>query len=241
MRLLPVIFKRQLASYASSPSTYLSVAVFLVLCATLGLDAQHWVERNSSDLQVFFELHPWLYLLLIPILSTQLWSDEYNNSFCDTLKSLPVTATEQVIGKFMAAWTVCALALMFNFPLVIVVNYLGTPDNSVIASQFLASWLLAGSYLSAGCFICVLAKQRIVIFLLTLGLLLIASALSSMLDALDNQAPIWIIDSLMSLDPIARFSTMDNGKLTLHDGLYFISMILAFLFATTITLNYKNS
>ena len=241
MRLLPVIFKRQLASYACSPSTYLSVAVFLVLCATLGLDTQQWMERNSSDLQAFFELHPWLYLLLVPILSTQLWSDEYNSSFCDTLKSLPVTATEQVVGKFIAGWTVCAIALMFNFPLVIAANYLGTPDNAVIASQFLASWLLAGSYLSVGCFICVLAKQRIIIFLLTLGLLLIASALSSMLDALDSQTPIWIIDSLMSLDPIARFSTMDNGKLTLHDGLYFISMILAFLFATTITLNYKNS
>ena len=45
----------------------------------------------------------------------------------------------------------------------------------------------------------------------------------------------------MSLDPIARFSTMDNGKLTLHDSLYFISLIIAFLSATTITLNYKDS
>jgi len=45
----------------------------------------------------------------------------------------------------------------------------------------------------------------------------------------------------MSLDPVARFSAMDNGKLTLQDSLYFISMIVAFLFATTLTLNYKNS
>lgn len=241
MRRVPIIFKRQLASYACSPSTYLSVAVFLVLCATLGMDTQHWMDRNSSDLQAFFELHPWLYLLLVPILSTQLWSDEYDSSFYDTLKSLPVTSTERVIGKFMAAWAVCAFALLSNFPLVIVVNYLGTPDNTVIASQFMASWLLAGSYLSVGCFICVVARQRIIIFMLTLGLLLVASGLSSMLDALDHQAPIWIIDSLISLDPISRFTTMDNGKLTLHDGLYFISMILAFLFATTVTLNYKNS
>lgn len=241
MRLLPIIFTRQLASYASSPTTYLSVAVFLVLSATLGLHTNHWMERNSSDLQAFFELHPWLYLLLVPILSTQLWSDEYNTGFDDTLKSLPVTSMERVIGKFMAAWTVCGIALLFNFPLVIAVNYLGTADNTVIASQFLASWLLAGSYLSVGCLICVIANQRIMIFLFTLGLLLTASGLSSMLDALEYQTPIWIVESLMSLDPIARFSTMDNGKLTLHDSLYFISLIIAFLSATTITLNYKNS
>lgn len=241
MRLLPVIFKRQLASYARAPSTYLSVAVFLALCAALGLYSNQWMERNSSDLQAFFVLHPWLYLLLVPLLSTQLWSDESNASFYDTLNALPVTSMERVIGKFIAAWTVCGIALMLNFPLVIAVNYLGTPDNSVIASQFLASWLLAGSYLSVGCFICVLANQRLLIFFFTLGLLLIASGLSSVLDALDQQTPIWIIDSLMSLDPIARFSAMDNGKLTLQDSLYFISMIVAFLCATTLTLNYKNS
>ena len=241
MRLLHIIFKRQLASYASSPSTYLTVAVFLVLCTTLGLHANHWMERDSSDLQAFFELHPWLYLLLVPILSAQLWSDEHNSGFSDTLKSLPVTSMEQVMGKFMAAWTVCSIALMFNFPLVIAVNYLGLPDNTVIASQFLASWLLAGSYLSIGGFICVLTNQRVGIFLFTLGLLLTASGLSSMLDALERQAPIWVIDTLMSLDPVSRFSTMSNGNLTLHDSLYFISITLAFLFATTITLNYKNS
>ena len=95
-----------------------------------------------------------------------------NASFYDTLNALPVTSVERVIGKFIAAWTVCGIALMLNFPLVIAVNYLGTPDNTVIASQFLASWLLAGSYLSVGCFICVLANQRLLIFFFTLGLLL---------------------------------------------------------------------
>ncbi|MGH8452093.1 ABC transporter permease [Pseudomonas sp.] len=240
MKLLPTIFKRQLISYASSPETYLNVAVFLVLCTVLGLHTQHWMERNSSDLQAFFELHPWLYLLLIPTLSTQLWSDEHNASFSNMMKILPITSAERVIGKFMAAWVVCSIALILNFPIVIAANYLGTADNSIIASQFIASWLLAGSYLAVGSFVCVLTHQRIVIFLLTLGLLLTASGLSSALDALEHQAPIWVIDSLISLNPILRFSTMDNGKLTLHDSAYFISIIFFFLSATTLTLNYKN-
>ncbi|WP_248730804.1 ABC transporter permease [Pseudomonas sp. MWU13-2517] len=240
MKLLTVIFKRQLASYASSPGTYLSVAVFLALCATLGLHAQQWMERNSSDLQAFFEFHPWLYLLLIPTLSTQLWSDEHSASFSNMMKTLPVTSAERVIGKFMAAWVVCGLAVLLNFPIVIAANYLGTADNGVIASQFFASWLLAGSYLAVGCFVCALTHQRIVIFLLTLGLLLTISGVSSVLDALEHQTPIWVIDSLISLNPILRFSTMDSGKLTLHDVFYFTSIIFAFLAATTVTLNYKN-
>jgi ABC-2 type transport system permease protein len=241
LKQLPVIFKRQFASYASTPGTYLSVAAFLVLCATLGLYTSPWLEQDSGDLQVFFQLHPWLYLLLIPAVSTQLWSDERNPGLRDVLNTLPITVTERVLGKFLAAWLVCGIALTLTFPIVVIANYLGAADNLVISSQFLASWLLAGSYLSVGCFICALTHRRMVTFLLTLALLLTASALSSVLDALERQAPIWVIDSLIALNPISRFSAIDNGKLTLHDSLYFISMIFAFLSATIVTVNYKTS
>ncbi|OPA91328.1 ABC transporter permease [Pseudomonas fluorescens] len=241
MKRLPVIFKRQLVSYACTPGTYVSVAAFLVLSTSLGLHASQWVENNSGDLRVFFHLHPWLYLLLIPTLSTQLWSDEQNISLRELMKTLPLTAAELVIGKFLAAWVVCGIAVVLTFPVVLAANYLGAADNSVIASQFLSSWLLAGSYLSVGCFICVLTRHRIVVFLMTLGLLLIASGLYSILDALDHQAPIWLIDSLIKINPLSRFDAIDNGKLTLRDSLYFISMILAFLCATTVTLNGKAS
>lgn len=241
MKLLPIILKRQLASYARLPATYLSIAMFLILSVTLGLYISPWLEQNGSDLQAFFQFHPWLYLLLIPALATQLWSDEANAGFFDLMKTMPITTFEWVIGKFLAAWCVAGAALLLMFPLVIIANYLGRADNSVIASQFLASWLLAGSYLAVGCFICTLVRQRTFIFVLTLGLLLIASGLTSLLDALEHQAPIWLIDSLASLSPVWRFSSIDDGKLTLRDTLYFVSMIIAFLTATTVTLNYKHS
>lgn len=241
MKLLPVILKRQLASFACTPSIYLSIAIFLMLSVTLGMYISSWPEQNGSDLQVFFQFHPWLYLLLIPALATQLWSDEANPGFFSVMKTMPITTFEWVIGKFLAAWLVAGTTLLLMFPLVIIANYLGRADNSVIASQFLASWLLAGSYLSAGCFICTFVCQRTVIFVLTLGLLLTASGLSTVLDALEHQAPIGLIDSLATLSPALRFSSIDDGKLTLRDTLYFISMILAFLAAATVTLNYKHS
>ena len=241
MKLLPVIFTRQITTYASTPGIYLSIAIFLVLSVTLGLSMSPWLEHDTRHLQVFVQLHPWLYLLLIPPLALQLWSDESNTGFLDLMKTLPITPVEWVIGKFLAAWAVAGMALLLMFPLVIIANYLGAADNSIIASQFLASWLLAGSYLSIACFIFTLARQRIVIFVLTVGLLLSASVLSAVVDALEHQAPVWMIDSYTALSPFSRFSMIDNGKFTLRDTLYFISLILAFLTATTVTLNYKHS
>lgn len=241
MNALPVVFRRQLASYLSAPATYVSFVIFLVLSAALGLHTSRLLEHSSSDLQVFFQLHPWLYLLLIPTLSTQLWANEHAAGFVDFMATSPLTLAELVIGKFFAAWVISGLALLLTFPIVIVVNVLGTPDNIVIASQFMASWLLAGSYLSVGCFICALPYQRLVVFILTLSLLLAASSLATLLDTLEHQAPLWIIDSLTSLSPSLRFAMIDHGVLILHDCLYFISMIIAFLAATILFLNYKYS
>lgn len=80
-----------------------------------------------------------------------------------------------------------------------------------------------------------------VVFLLTLSLLLAASSLATVLDALEQQTPLWIIDNLTSLSPSLRFAMIDHGALILHDCLYFISMIFAFLAATILLLNYKYS
>ncbi|QJI28223.1 ABC transporter permease [Pseudomonas sp. ADAK18] len=239
MKLLPVIFKRQLGSYFSSPATYLCIAAFLLVSTIAGFQLGTFLEHDSTDLYPFFRFHPWLYLFLIPVLCTQLWSDEGKEGALDFLNTLPINVFELALGKFFAAWTISGLALLLTFPTVITVNYLGLPENETIAIQFFGSWLLAGAYLAGGCFICALTCHRFIIFTLTLCLLLTASGLSSILDAFDYHTPAWIIENLISLSPSARFDTIGNGVLTLQDLSYFLSMILAFLVATIVTLKFK--
>ena len=239
--MLPSIIKRQLSRYFYTPATYLNIAVFLTLSTTLGLHNSQLLELNSTDLQDFFQLHPWLYLLLIPALSTQLWADENETGLSDLLITLPVTSAELIMGKFFAAWAIIALTLALTLPIVVMINALGSADNSVIATQYLASWLIARSYLSIGCFIGVLSRHLLIIFILTLSILLVISGLSSVLDALEHQAPVWIIDNVASLNPLSRFTQIDHGVIVLRDCLFFISVIVASLAATTVILNYKNS
>lgn len=237
----PSIIKRQLSRYFRTPATYLNIAVFLTLSTTLGLHSSQLLERNSTDLQDFFQLHPWLYLLLIPALSTQLWADENETGISDLLITLPMTSAELVMGKFFAGWLITAMTLALTLPIVVMVNMLGSADNTVIATQYLASWLLAGSYLSLGCLICAISRHHLIIFILTLSILLVISGLSSVLDALEHQAPIWVIDNVASLSPLSRFTQIDHGVIVLRDCLYFISVIVASLAATTVILNYKTS
>ncbi|CAM3102128.1 ABC-2 type transport system permease protein [Pseudomonas gessardii] len=239
MKRLPVIFKRQLSNYLSSPATYFGIVIFLIVNTALGFHIGNFLEKPPANLHAFFQFHPWLYLFFIPFISTLLWSDEHKDNALSFTNTLPISALELTLGKFLAAWSLCALTLSLNFPLVIAINYLAMADNLSILAQFIGSWLLAGAYLSFACLVCVLAYNRLIIFAITLALLLTASTLSSVLDMLEHQAPIWVIDSLISLNPRIRFNAIDNGLLTLHDTSYFISMIIAFLTATTLTLNFR--
>ena len=66
MKQLPVIFKRELASYFATPLAYVFILIFLVLSGVFTFYLGGFFERNQADLQPFFNFHPWLYLFLVP-------------------------------------------------------------------------------------------------------------------------------------------------------------------------------
>ncbi len=179
---------------------------------------------------------PWLYLLFIPALSIQLWTDEQQTGLSELLKLLPVELGRAGYAGSFAAWTIVALTLALTFPLVVMVDMLGTVDNSVIAARSLVSGLLAASYFVHGCFMCALSHQRLLTSVLTLSLLLTISGLSSVLDALEQSSA--HLDSRQPHRPESTHTVwmIDHGALALHDMLYFISLTIALLAATTIVL-----
>ena len=66
-----------------------------------------------------------------------------------------MTMAEAVLGKFLAAWAFSGIALALTCPVWITVNYLGQPDNGVIAASYIGSFLMAGAFLAIGSFGCI--------------------------------------------------------------------------------------
>ena len=60
-----------------------------------------------------------------------------------------------------------AIALALTFPIVITVNYLGSPDNGVIFSSYVGSFLLAGAYLSVSCMTSAMTRNQVISFILS--------------------------------------------------------------------------
>ena len=126
------VFRREMASYFATPVAYVFIVIFLALNGVMTFYVGNFLERNQADLAAFFSFHPWLYLFLIPALSMRLWAEERRTGTIELSMTLPLTAGQLVIGKFLAAWAFTGIALALTFPIWLTVNYLGDPDKVVL-------------------------------------------------------------------------------------------------------------
>src|SRR6202166_750124 len=163
---IKTITKRELSGYFSSPVAYVFIVIFLLLTGFFTFMAGGFFERGQASLdECFFLWHPWLYLFLVPAAGMRLWSEERRSGTMELLLTMPITPWQAIVGKFLASWLFLAIALVLTFPIVITVNYLGSPDNGVILSSYVGSFLLGGAYLAVTCMTSAMTRNQVVSFI----------------------------------------------------------------------------
>lgn len=159
------IYRREVKSYFSTPLAYVFLVIFLALAGFQTFRNDFFLSGQAS-LATFFEQVPFLLLLFVPAIAMRLWAEERKSNSIELLFTLPITSAQAVLGKFLAAWTVLLLALALTFPMVLTVAWLGTPDRGPIIGGYLASLLLAGTFLAVGSFFSSLTRNQVIAFVL---------------------------------------------------------------------------
>ena len=238
-----VIARRELASYFSTPLAYVFILIFLILAGVFTFYLGNFYEREQADLGPFFNFHPWLYLFLVPAISMRLWSEERKSGSIELLLTLPITRFAAVLGKFIAAWLFAGLALLLTFPLWLTVNYLGEPDNGVIFASYIGSWLMAGGFLAIGSCMSAISKSQVIAFILTgaVCLLFVLAGFPLVLNVFKDWLPILVVDTVASLSFMTHFGAIAKGVLGLQDLLYFVSVIMVWLVATSVVVEMKQA
>ena len=234
-----IIGKREFRSYFESPIAYVFMIVFLFMLGILTFMVSDYFRdgEGSTDLQAFFMWHPWMYLFLVPAASMRLWSEERNTRTIETLLTFPVTLTEAIVAKFLAAWLFLTLTLLLTFPMVLTNNYLGNPDQGAVIGGYIGSILIAGAYLSIGTMASACTRNQVVAFVIgvTLCMMTFVLGLPQVTGFLRDASQEWaqpLINALPSLSVNPPFDAMQRGVIDIRDVLFFISIMVFMLFST---------
>jgi ABC-2 type transport system permease protein len=231
------IIKRELGGYFSSPVAYVFIVIFLLLMGFFTFMAGGFFERGQAALDgCFFLWHPWLYLFLVPAVGMRLWAEERRMGTLELLLTMPITAWQAIVGKFLASWLFLALALALTFPIVITVNFLGSPDNGVIFGGYVGSFLMAGAYLAISCMTSAMTRNQVVSFIvaLVICLFLVLCGFPPVTNLLTRLDAPWLVETVASLSVITHFEWFTKGVLDSRDIIFFLSIIGFSLFTTAV-------
>lgn len=237
------IIKRELASYFESPVAYVFMVVFLMLIGFLTFFVSRFYESGQADLRGFFFWHPWMFLILVPASAMRLWAEERRAGTIETLLTLPVTITQVILGKFLAAWIFIGLILALTFPIVLTTAYLGAPDRGAIIGGYIGSFLLAGAYLAVGMLTSALTRNQVISFVLSLVvcLFLLLAGWPPVTDIMVRWAPEWLVRGVAAFSFMPHYEAFQKGMLDLRDFAYYFSVIIFMLFGAHLVLENRKA
>jgi len=232
------IAKRELVGYFDSPVAYVFIVIYLLLAGFFTFTFGAFFDRGEASLAAFFMWMPWLLLFLVPALGMRLWSEERRGGTMELLLTLPVTAWQAILGKFLASWLFIAIAMALTFPFWLTVNWLGDPDNGVILAGYIGSLFLAGAYLAVSCMTSAMTRNQVVSFILAVlvCLALVMVGFTPVTDLLARWAPTWLVEAVAGFSVLTHFDGFQKGVLDSRDLVFFASVIGFALFATGVIL-----
>lgn len=232
------ITKRELVGYFNSPVAYVFIVIFLLMNGFFTFMLGNYFQRGEANLNSFFMWHPWLYLFLVPAAGMRLWSEERRVGTLELLLTMPISAWQAIIGKFLACWLFLALALALTFPVVLTTMYLGDPDLGAIVAGYVGSLLLAGAYLAVTVMTSAMTRNQVISFILSVVIcfFLILAGWEPVTELMVRWAPDWLVSTVASFSVMSHFAQFQRGVVDFRDILFFGSVIGFCLFCTSVVL-----
>src|SRR6185369_11237695 len=108
------ICKKELSGSFSNLTGYIAIIVFLLLNGLFLFVFPDWdiLSYGYASLERFFELAPWILLLLIPAITMRSLSEEFRMGTFEILQTIPLSRTQLVVGKYLASLLVVVIALV---------------------------------------------------------------------------------------------------------------------------------
>ncbi len=217
------VAKRDLKSWFGNPTGYMFIILFVALSVFALLWPQEFWRNNLANLDTLNDYFPALAVLFCAAITMGTWSGERSNGTQELLFTLPARDSELLVGKYLAAFGVYTMSLVFLLTLPLGLSFLGAPDWGQLFSNFLGFWLLGAGLVASSMIGSQLSENQ------TLSLIYgaIVSAVVVYVGVLLRQAgagQFWYVSG-----PIGQFQDFARGMVSTSGVLLFVGLTVTFL------------
>jgi ABC-2 type transport system permease protein len=229
------ICKKELRQFFSSLTGYIAIIVFLLANGlVLFVFEDNILDFGYATLDKFFQLAPWILLLLIPAITMRSFADEFKAGTYEILQTRPLSRWQIIGGKYFGSLAVVIIALLPTIIYFFSIQKLSSNegiDTGATIGSYIGLFFLAAVFTSIG--ICVSsftgnAVVALIVSLIACALLYYGFDAISRLPALSGKGDYYT--EMIGID--FHYRSISRGVIDTRDVIYFLSVIFLFLVIT---------
>lgn len=221
------IYKRELKSYFISPIGYVFIALFLIASGIAF--AATTLMASTADIANYYSYILFLFVVLIPLLTMKLLSEERKLKTEQVLLTAPVSLVRIITAKYLAALTLFTGTLLLSTVNFIGLYMYGTPNTSILISSTIGIFFIGSAFIAIGLFVSALTENQLVSALASVFIILALLALGLVSASITNDFLRVIVKWISIFD---RYYSFNYGLFDFNALLYYISISVVFIFLT---------
>jgi ABC-2 type transport system permease protein len=233
MKKISKILAKELKSYFISPIAYIVIAIFLLITGWFFFST--FFLYNQASLRNFFALLPIIFAFIIPAVTMRLFSEEIHIGSYEILMTLPLTFTEVIVGKFLAAVAFVMIMLLPTLSYTITIALLGKVDLGPIIGGYIGALFLGALFAAIGLLASALTRNQIIAFIIGMSICFALTLIDKMLFFLPES----LLGILENIGADFHFQNIAKGILDSRDILYFVSASFVALYAGNLVMQGK--
>jgi gliding motility-associated transport system permease protein len=229
------VCKKELRQFFSSLTGYIAIIVFLLVNGLmLFVFDNNIFDFGYATLDRFFQLSPWILLLLIPAITMRSFADEFKAGTYEILQTRPLSHTQIVGGKYFGSLIVVLIALLPTVVYVFSIQKLSSNqgiDTGATIGSYIGLIFLAAVFTSIGICASSFTNNSVVAFIVSLigcSLLYYGFSAMSRLPGLSGGPDYYV--EMAGID--FHYRSVSRGVVDTRDVIYFLTIIILFLSIT---------
>ena len=223
-----VILKKELKTYFLSPIGYIAIGIFMIMYSIFFYLTT--ISYGSVDMgNLYYATARYGLLLIIPILTMRMFSEERKNGTEQLLLTSPRSVTSIVLGKFFASVTVILITLIFSIVYAIIISFFGSINIATLFVTMLGFLLVAMASISIGMLASSITENQIISAIITIVILV---------------APWFLVDIstvFSSIDLMDKFLKFPSGLISIKDTVSLLSITVMCILITIVLIKRRKA